>query len=58
MKETILGGSGIRVSDYCLGAMNFGLANTDRADCVRIFHRAFEAGINFVDTAERYAAAA
>lgn len=29
--------------------------NTDHADCVRIMHRAFDEGVNFVDTANRYA---
>jgi len=43
------------VSRYCLGAMMFGsMGNADRSDCVRIVHRALDAGIDFVDTADVY----
>jgi aryl-alcohol dehydrogenase-like predicted oxidoreductase len=50
-----LGRSGVRVSSLCLGAMAFGSrANTDHDDCVRIVHRALDAGINVVDTADVY----
>jgi aryl-alcohol dehydrogenase-like predicted oxidoreductase len=50
-----LGRTGVRVSPLCLGAMMFGAwGNPDHDDCVRIVHRAFEAGINFVDTADVY----
>ncbi len=55
MKYRTLGRTGIEVSAYCLGAMNFGaMGNTDHDDSVRIIHRALEAGINFVDTADVY----
>jgi aryl-alcohol dehydrogenase-like predicted oxidoreductase len=55
MKRRILGGTGISVSEYALGAMMFGsLGNTDHDDSVRIIHRALDAGINFVDTADVY----
>ncbi len=55
MKMRDLGRTGIRVSPYCLGTMMFGQAgNTDRDDCVRIVHRALDAGINFIDTADVY----
>jgi len=55
MKRRILGGTGISVSEYALGAMMFGsMGNTDHDDCVRIIHRALDAGINFVDTADIY----
>jgi aryl-alcohol dehydrogenase-like predicted oxidoreductase len=51
----VLGGTGVRVSPYCLGAMMFGpMGNADRDNCVRIIHRALEGGINFVDTADVY----
>ena len=33
-----------------------GIANADHDDCVRIIHKALDAGINFVDTADRYSA--
>ncbi|MFJ9415533.1 aldo/keto reductase [Streptomyces sp. NPDC101227] len=57
MKRRILGGTGISVSEYALGAMMLGAwGNTDHDDCVRIVHRALDAGINFVDTADVYAA--
>jgi len=50
-----LGGSGIEVSAYCLGAMMFGaVGNPDHDDCVRIIHAAVDQGINFVDTADAY----
>ena len=50
-----LGRTGIQVSPYCLGAMMFGkLANADHDECVRMIHRALDAGINFVDTADAY----
>jgi aryl-alcohol dehydrogenase-like predicted oxidoreductase len=55
MRYRSLGSTGIQVSPYCLGAMMFGgWANTDHDECVRIIHRALEAGINFVDTADVY----
>jgi aryl-alcohol dehydrogenase-like predicted oxidoreductase len=50
-----LGGTGIKVSPYCLGAMMFGAwGNTDQDESIRIIHRALDAGINFVDTADVY----
>ncbi|OLF09590.1 aldo/keto reductase [Actinophytocola xanthii] len=55
MKRRILGGTGISVSEYALGAMMFGaIGNPDHDDSVRIIHRALDAGINFVDTADIY----
>jgi aryl-alcohol dehydrogenase-like predicted oxidoreductase len=55
MKRRTLGGTGISVSEYALGAMMFGsLGNPDHDDSVRIIHRALDAGINFVDTADAY----
>jgi aryl-alcohol dehydrogenase (NADP+) len=57
MEMRVLGRSGIEVSTYCLGAMMFGPAgNPDHDDCVRIVHRALDAGINFIDTADVYSA--
>jgi aryl-alcohol dehydrogenase-like predicted oxidoreductase len=50
-----LGGTGVQVSPLCLGAMMFGpWGNDDRTDSIRIIHRAIDAGINFVDTADVY----
>jgi aryl-alcohol dehydrogenase-like predicted oxidoreductase len=52
-----LGRTGVQVSPLCLGAMMFGpWGNDDRADSVRIIHRALDAGINFIDTADVYSA--
>lgn len=43
------------VSRYCLGAMMFGaMGNRDHAECVSMIHRALDAGINFIDTADIY----
>jgi aryl-alcohol dehydrogenase-like predicted oxidoreductase len=50
-----LGRTGVNVSPLCLGAMMFGAwGNTDHDDGVRIIHRALDAGINFIDTADVY----
>jgi aryl-alcohol dehydrogenase-like predicted oxidoreductase len=55
MKLRPLGRTGVQVSPLCLGAMMFGpWGNDDRADSTRIIHRALDAGINFVDTADVY----
>jgi len=50
-----LGRTGISVSEMCLGAMMFGaFGNADHDDAVRIIHKALDAGINFIDTADGY----
>jgi aryl-alcohol dehydrogenase-like predicted oxidoreductase len=50
-----LGGTGIRVSTYCLGTMMLGAdGNRDHDECARIIHAALDAGINFIDTADSY----
>ena len=55
MQYKTLGHTGLQVSRYCLGAMMFGaIGNPDHEDCVRIIHRAIDAGINFIDTADAY----
>src|SRR4051794_40122326 len=52
-----LGRTGVQVSPLCLGTMMFGAwGNPDHADSIRIIHRALDAGINFVDTADVYSA--
>lgn len=48
-----LGRTGTQVSAYCVGTMNFGAA-TDAAESARILDRAFDLGVNFVDTADVY----
>jgi len=45
----------MQVSPLCLGAMMFGAwGETDHDESVRIIHRALDAGINFIDTADVY----
>jgi aryl-alcohol dehydrogenase-like predicted oxidoreductase len=57
MQYRPLGRTGVQVSPLCLGAMMFGpWGNDDRADSIRIIHRALDNGINFVDTADVYSA--
>jgi aryl-alcohol dehydrogenase-like predicted oxidoreductase len=59
MEYRPLGRTGVQVSPLCLGAMMFGpWGNDDRADATRIIHRALDAGINFIDTADVYSAGA
>ena len=55
MEYRELGRTGIAVSPLCLGAMMFGAwGNPDHDDSIRIIHRALDAGINFIDTADVY----
>ncbi|RBQ16624.1 aldo/keto reductase [Spongiactinospora rosea] len=50
-----LGRTGVSVSPLCLGAMMFGAyGNADHDDAIKIIHRALDAGINFIDTADVY----
>jgi aryl-alcohol dehydrogenase-like predicted oxidoreductase len=57
MEMRVLGTTGVRVSKLCLGAMMFGSwGNPDHDESVRIIHRALDAGINFIDTADVYSA--
>jgi aryl-alcohol dehydrogenase-like predicted oxidoreductase len=52
-----LGRTGISVSQLCLGAMMFGaFGNPDHDASIKIIHRALDAGINFIDTADGYSA--
>ena len=46
-----LGDSGLEVSVLCLGTMMFG-DRTDAATAQRIIDSAFDAGVNFIDTAD------
>src|SRR6201747_2675888 len=57
MELRVLGSTGVKVSELCLGAMMFGAwGNPDHDDSIRIINRALDAGINFVDTADVYSA--
>lgn len=48
-----LGRSGIKVSELCLGTMNFGPRCSEK-ESFAILNEAVEAGINFIDTANQY----
>ena len=55
MEYRELGRTGVKVSPLCLGAMMFGSwGNADHDESIRIIHRALDAGINFIDTADVY----
>ena len=53
MQYRQLGRSALRVSELCLGTMNFG-PRTSEAESFEILHHATDAGINFIDTANQY----
>ena len=48
-----LGRTGLQVSQLCLGTMTFGL-QSDEAASVAILDRAFEGGVDFIDTSDVY----
>lgn len=56
MQYRTLGRTGIKVSPYALGALMFAtqIGNPDPEDSIRIIHKALDAGINLVDTADAY----
>jgi aryl-alcohol dehydrogenase-like predicted oxidoreductase len=59
MNYRLLGRTGLRVSELCLGTMTFGerflkIAVVDQAGANRFVRDAFEAGVNFIDTADVY----
>ena len=53
MKYTTLGRTALKVSQLCLGTMNFG-THTSVDDSFAIMDEAYEQGVNFWDTANRY----
>src|SRR3954449_10368463 len=56
MQHRLLGRTGVSVSQMCLGAMMFGAwGNPDHDESIRIIHRALDAGVTFIDTADVYA---
>ncbi|MDQ3721662.1 MAG: aldo/keto reductase [Actinomycetota bacterium] len=56
MDQRTLGRTGVHVSPLCLGTMMFGAwGEPDHDASIRIIHRALDAGINFVDSADVYA---
>ena len=54
MRYRVLGRSGMKVSELCLGTMLFGEL-TDAAEARRIIDHAADHGVNFIDTANVYA---
>jgi aryl-alcohol dehydrogenase-like predicted oxidoreductase len=52
-KYVSLGRTGLQVSPFCLGTMNFG-TETGSAESAKIIDAAIESGINFIDTANIY----
>ena len=57
MELRTLGRTGLEVSSLCLGTMMFGAwGEPDHEESIRVIHRALDAGINFVDTADVYSA--
>ena len=53
MQRKRLGRSAVVVSKICMGTMTFG-SQADEATSIRILDKAFDAGIDFYDTAENY----
>lgn len=53
MEYVRLGNTGLKVSEYCIGADNFG-GQTTAEDSLRIMTAAFDGGVNFIDTANSY----
>ncbi len=59
MKYKVLGRTGVKVSELCLGTMTFGedfynIAVVDQPGANKMVARALEAGVNFFDTADVY----
>jgi len=61
MRYKTLGGTGLLVSEICLGTMTFGgrgfwttIGTLDQSVADRVVARAFDAGVNFIDTADVY----
>jgi aryl-alcohol dehydrogenase-like predicted oxidoreductase len=63
MKYRLLSGTGVYVSELCLGAMSFGgegqvwkaIGALDQKGVDALVHRSLDAGVNFFDTANMYA---
>jgi aryl-alcohol dehydrogenase-like predicted oxidoreductase len=56
MRYRTLGQTGIKVSPYALGALMFAtrVGNPEPEDSIKVIHKALDAGINLVDTADAY----
>src|SRR4030042_1223875 len=53
MQYRDLGATGVKVSELCLGTMQLGWT-ADEAASMEVLTAAFEAGVNFIDTADIY----
>jgi aryl-alcohol dehydrogenase-like predicted oxidoreductase len=53
MEYKRLGHTGMKVSQLCLGTMQFGWT-ADEADSLKVLNASYDAGINFIDTADVY----
>src|SRR5262249_4525148 len=53
MRYRLLGSSGMKVSEICLGSMLFG-GITEALEAQRIIDHALDSGVNFIDTADVY----
>ena len=53
MTHRYIGKTGLRVSPICLGTMTFG-SSTNKKEAFAILDKAYDKGINFIDTAELY----
>ncbi|MFE9873321.1 aldo/keto reductase [Micromonospora sp. NPDC005686] len=56
MQYRTLGRTGMKVSPYALGTLMFAtvIGNPDPDDSIKVIHKALDAGINLVDTADAY----
>jgi len=54
MTYRYIGKSGLRVSPICMGTMTFGTQTPSQKEAFEIMDKAYEAGVNFYDTAELY----
>ncbi len=54
MTYRYIGKSGLRVSPICMGTMTFGTQTPSEKEAFAIMDKAYEAGVNFYDTAELY----
>ena len=53
MEYRRLGGTGLKVSEICMGTMTFG-KGASRDEAKRMVDLALNAGVNFFDTADSY----
>lgn len=54
MEYRYIGKSGLRVSPICMGTMTFGTQCASEKEAFAIMDKAYDAGVNFYDTAELY----